>query len=91
MKPKQRGGASRPQRCQPEARPRAQIQYRKEPDDWVSGDEPMTGAQASSLKTCPRNALSRTAFSRTSARPKRQNESMRLKRSARRCNIGNEE
>jgi len=23
----------------------------KEPDDWVSGDEPMTGAQASYLKT----------------------------------------
>ncbi|MBV9560989.1 MAG: DUF3072 domain-containing protein [Bradyrhizobium sp.] len=24
---------------------------RKNPDDWVSGDEPMTGAQASYLKT----------------------------------------
>jgi len=24
---------------------------RKDPDDWVSGDEPMTGAQASYLKT----------------------------------------
>ena len=23
----------------------------KDPDDWVSGDEPMTGAQASYLKT----------------------------------------
>jgi Protein of unknown function (DUF3072) len=23
----------------------------KKPDDWVSGDEPMTGAQASDLKT----------------------------------------
>jgi Protein of unknown function (DUF3072) len=23
----------------------------KEPDDWVSGDDPMTGAQTSSLKT----------------------------------------
>jgi hypothetical protein len=23
----------------------------KEPDDWVSGDDPMTGAQASYLKT----------------------------------------
>jgi hypothetical protein len=26
-------------------------QHRKDPDDWVSGDEPMTGAQASYLKT----------------------------------------
>ncbi len=24
---------------------------RKDPDDWVTGDEPMTGAQASYLKT----------------------------------------
>jgi Protein of unknown function (DUF3072) len=24
---------------------------RKDPDEWVSGDEPMTGAQASYLKT----------------------------------------
>jgi len=24
---------------------------RKDPEDWVSGDEPMTGAQASYLKT----------------------------------------
>jgi hypothetical protein len=24
---------------------------KKDPDDWVSGDEPMTGAQASYLKT----------------------------------------
>ena len=24
---------------------------RKDPDDWVSGDDPMTGAQASYLKT----------------------------------------
>ncbi len=26
----------------------------KEPDDWVSGDDPMTGAQASYLKTSVR-------------------------------------
>ena len=25
----------------------------KDPDDWVSGDEPMTGAQASYLKRWP--------------------------------------
>ncbi|APH70828.1 DUF3072 domain-containing protein [Aquibium oceanicum] len=29
---------------------------RKEPDDWVSGDEPMTGAQRSYLKTLSEQA-----------------------------------
>src|SRR4051795_1970570 len=29
----------------------AKFEYAKDPDDWVSGDEPMTGAQASYLKT----------------------------------------
>jgi hypothetical protein len=29
---------------------------RKDPDDWVSGDEPMTGAQASYLKTLTEQA-----------------------------------
>jgi hypothetical protein len=28
----------------------------KEPEDWVSGDEPMTGAQASYLKTLSEEA-----------------------------------
>ena len=28
----------------------------KDPDDWVSGDEPMTGAQASYLKTLSERA-----------------------------------
>ena len=28
----------------------------KEPDDWVTGDEPMTGAQASYLKTLSEEA-----------------------------------
>jgi hypothetical protein len=28
----------------------------KEPDDWVTGDEPMTGAQASYLQTLSRQA-----------------------------------
>ena len=28
-----------------------QSNMRKDPDDWVSGDEPMTGAQKSYLKT----------------------------------------
>ena len=34
----------------------------KDPDDWVSGDEPMTGAQASYLKTLCEQAHSPDAF-----------------------------
>ncbi len=29
---------------------------KKDPDDWVTGDEPMTGAQASYLKTLTEQA-----------------------------------
>jgi hypothetical protein len=34
----------------------------KDPDDWVSGDEPMTGAQASYLKTLSEEAGEDGAF-----------------------------
>ena len=34
----------------------------KNPDDWVSGDEPMTGAQASYLKTLSEQAHEPQAF-----------------------------
>ena len=34
----------------------------KDPDDWVSGDEPMTGAQASYLKTLCEQAHSPDVF-----------------------------
>jgi Protein of unknown function (DUF3072) len=34
----------------------------KDPDEWVSGDEPMTGAQASYLKTLAEQALELDAF-----------------------------
>ena len=34
----------------------------KDPDDWVSGDEPMTGAQASYLKTLSEEAHTPEAF-----------------------------
>jgi len=34
----------------------------KNPDDWVSGDEPMTGAQASYLKTLSEQAHEPDAF-----------------------------
>ena len=35
----------------PKINPAPNSNAEKEPDDWVSGDEPMTGAQASYLKT----------------------------------------
>ena len=35
----------------PKVDPAPQSNTEKEPDDWVSGDDPMTGAQASYLKT----------------------------------------
>ncbi len=34
----------------------------KEPDDWVSGDDPMTGAQASYLKTLSEECSEPDAF-----------------------------
>lgn len=37
----------------------------KNPDDWVSGDEPMTGAQASYLKTLSEEAHDPAAFEQT--------------------------
>lgn len=35
----------------------------KDPDDWVSGDDPMTGTQASCLKTLATEAHEPEAFS----------------------------
>jgi hypothetical protein len=35
----------------------------KDPDDWVTGDEPMTGAQKSYLKTLTEQAHTPEAFS----------------------------
>ncbi len=34
----------------------------KDPDDWVSGDEPMTGAQMSYLKTLSEQAHDEAAY-----------------------------
>lgn len=34
----------------------------KDPDDWVSGDDPMTGAQASYLKTLAEQAGDADAY-----------------------------
>ena len=46
--------AARPQgggEANPKMDPAPNSNIEKEPDDWVSGDDPMTGAQASYLKT----------------------------------------
>jgi hypothetical protein len=40
----------------PKANPHPNSNQQKDPDDWVTGDEPMTGAQASYLKTLSEEA-----------------------------------
>jgi hypothetical protein len=40
----------------------------KDPDDWVSGDDPMTGAQASYLKTLSEEAHEPSASTQISRR-----------------------
>jgi len=40
----------------PKANPDPNSNQQKDPDDWVTGEEPMTGAQASYLKTLSEEA-----------------------------------
>jgi hypothetical protein len=40
----------------PKANPNPNGNQQKDPEDWVTGDEPMTGAQASYLKTLSEEA-----------------------------------
>lgn len=49
------------ERQKPQTQPADNAQ--KDPDDWVSGDDPMTGAQASYLKTLCEQAGKPEAFS----------------------------
>jgi hypothetical protein len=53
----------------------------KDPDDWVSGDDPMTAAQASYLKTLSEQALEPEAFSDklTKAEASRRIDALRAK------------
>ncbi|WP_114948646.1 DUF3072 domain-containing protein [Microvirga calopogonii] len=46
----------------PKVRPDLSDNQVKDPDEWVSGDEPMTGAQASYLKTLSEQAHNPKAF-----------------------------
>jgi hypothetical protein len=49
----------------PKVNPEPQSNTVKDPEDWVSGDEPMTGAQASYLKTLSEQAHDPNAFEPT--------------------------
>jgi hypothetical protein len=46
----------------PKLHPHPPSNTAKDPEDWVSGDEPMTGAQASYLKTLSEQAHEPQAF-----------------------------
>jgi DUF3072 family protein len=46
----------------PKLDPNPQANMEKEPEEWVSGDDPMTGAQASYLKTLCEQAGEPEAF-----------------------------
>jgi hypothetical protein len=54
----------------------------KEPDDWVSGDDPMTGAQASYLKTLSEECSEPNAFALevTKAEASKRIDALRSKR-----------
>lgn len=47
----------------PKADPDPQSNTQKDPDDWTTGDDPMTGAQASYLKTLSEQAHDPDSFS----------------------------
>ena len=47
----------------PKSDPAPRSNTEKDPDDWTTGDDPMTGAQASYLKTLSEQAHDPEAFS----------------------------
>ncbi len=51
-----------PEADNPKLQPDLSDNQIKDPDEWVSGDEPMTGAQASYLKTLSEQAHDPKAF-----------------------------
>ena len=61
----------------PKVAPSPASNLEKNPDDWVSGDDPMTDAQASYLKTLSEQAHDPEAFSASYRRPRHRNELMR--------------
>lgn len=65
----------------PKADPDPRSNTEKDPDDWTTGDEPMTGAQASYLKTLSEEAHEPDAFAAdlTKAEASRRIDSLREK------------
>jgi hypothetical protein len=51
------------QQTNPKLQPDPGSNAEKDPEDWVTGDEPMTGAQASYLKTLSEQAHNPDAYS----------------------------
>ena len=60
--PKQAVKERRGARANPKTGPDPGSNRLKDPDDWVTGHEPMTGAQASYLKTLSEEARDPDAF-----------------------------
>ena len=54
--------ADQDHRDNPKTDPAPASNTEKDPDDWVTGDEPMTGAQGSYLKTLSEQAHDPDAF-----------------------------
>ena len=52
----------KPETHNPKQDPNPGSNTQKDPDDWVTGDEPMTGAQASYIKTLSEEAHDPEAF-----------------------------
>ena len=63
----------------PKANPDPNSNQQKEPDDWVTGDEPMTGAQASYLKTLSEEAGKEFSDSLTKADASKRIEELQQK------------
>jgi hypothetical protein len=62
MSPKNESRVQQDNQANPKLDPRPPSNMEKDPDDWISGDEPMTGAQASYLKTLSEQALEPDAY-----------------------------
>lgn len=78
--------AARPHRddVNPKIDPPPASNTEKEPDDWVSGSDPMTGAQASYLKTLSEEVGEPEAFAAdlTKAEASKRIDALKAKRNA---------
>jgi hypothetical protein len=63
----------------PKTNPDLNSNQQKDPDDWVTGDEPMTGAQASYLKTLSEEAGEEFSDSLTKADASKRIEELQQK------------